>query len=157
MSRPSPFSLISRSVKETAELAERVAKRTKNGDVVALEGELGTGKTVFAKAFAAALGIAEPITSPTFGLIMEYQRPNRDWLFHLDLYRINDCGQALAFGVDEYLLHPQGITVIEWPERIVDLLPPDTAAKKGRLLYFKLRHHDQTSREIILPQRLDTD
>lgn len=117
--------VISKSEADTEMLAGELAESLGPGSVVALHGELGAGKTVFARGFARALGIDEPITSPTFTIIQEY--PSRRGRFnHLDLYRIDNSEAALVFGVDEYLYDPESISLVEWPERIGDILPPST-------------------------------
>ena len=106
-------------------------------------GTLGAGKTVFARGFARALGIVEPVSSPTFTLVQEYPFPG-GVLYHLDLYRIDNSTNALAFGVDEYLYDPRAYTLVEWPERIMDILPPHTL----HLLLRPLRGQNQ--RELSL-------
>ena len=109
----------------TEAAAAALARQLPPGTVIALHGTLGAGKTVFARGFARALGISEPVSSPTFTLVQEYPFPG-GVLYHLDLYRIDNSANALAFGVDEYLYDPRAYTLVEWPERIMDILPPDT-------------------------------
>ena len=109
------------SVEETIALGERLATQLQRGDVLALSGELGAGKTALVKGIARGLGIAQDVTSPTFTLIHEY-RGGRLPLFHLDLYRLDSAGQALTIGIEDYL-DPDGVTVIEWAEKIETLLP----------------------------------
>ena len=108
---------------ETEREAARLARALPKGTVVALYGDLGAGKTVFARGFARGLGITEPVSSPTFTIVQEYPRPEGGMLYHLDLYRIDDSDAALAFGVDEFLYDPEAWTLLEWPERIEDILP----------------------------------
>jgi len=117
--------LTSSSVAETEAIAGKLAKALPNGSVLALHGDLGAGKTVFARGFARALGIDEPITSPTFTIVQEYPYRNGR-LYHLDLYRIDNADAALAFGVDEFLYGHRGMTLLEWPERIAPILPEGT-------------------------------
>lgn len=117
--------IISASEAETEALAARVANAISNGAVIALHGDLGAGKTVFARGFARALGIAEPITSPTFTIVQEYNYSGGRF-YHLDLYRIDNADAALAFGVDEFLYGHRGATLLEWSERITPILPPST-------------------------------
>ena len=127
----------------TEAAAAAIARQLPPGTVIALHGTLGAGKTVFARGFARALGIAEPVSSPTFTLVQEYPFPG-GVLYHLDLYRIDNSANALAFGVDEYLYDPRAYTLVEWPERIMDILPPDT-------LHLHLRPlMGQNQREIAL-------
>jgi len=91
--------------------------------VIALHGNLGAGKTCFTQGLAQAAGVTEPVCSPTYTLISEYQG---DVPFHhIDLYRLSGPQEALDLGLDEYL-ETDGITVIEWAERVAELLPPNT-------------------------------
>ncbi|MEI9999032.1 MAG: tRNA (adenosine(37)-N6)-threonylcarbamoyltransferase complex ATPase subunit type 1 TsaE [Verrucomicrobiota bacterium] len=95
------------------------------GDVLALRGVLGAGKTQLVKGLARGLGFRGDVTSPTFTLIHEY-RGGRLPLYHIDLYRIRSEREAVSFGIEEYLPSADGVTVIEWPERIAALLPANT-------------------------------
>ena len=113
-----------RSLEETLEFGGRLARELRRGDVIALSGELGAGKTALVKGIARGLGIAVEVTSPTFTLIHEYSG-GRLALYHIDLYRIDSVPQALAIGIEDYL-NGTGVTVIEWAERIASLLPPHT-------------------------------
>ena len=113
-------SAITSDAAETRRLAASVAAAAEPGDLVCLWGELGAGKTQFAKGFGAGLGVSGTISSPTFILMSEYQ--GRLPLFHVDLYRLADGADALAGGVvDER--QAAGITLVEWPERMGDFLP----------------------------------
>lgn len=104
----------------TRELAARLAREARAGDVITLVGELGAGKTVFAKGFGAGLGVPGTISSPSFILMAEYE--GRLPLFHLDLYRLADAAEAIAGGLlDER--QAAGVTVIEWADRLRGLLP----------------------------------
>jgi tRNA threonylcarbamoyladenosine biosynthesis protein TsaE len=116
--------LETRSVAETLEFGGRLARELQQGDVIALSGELGAGKTALVKGIARGLGITVEVTSPTFTLIHEYSG-GRLALFHIDLYRLDSVPQALAVGIEDYL-NGAGVTVIEWAERIAPLLPPHT-------------------------------
>ena len=131
------------SADETRELAAKIAAETPNGTVFALDGNLGTGKTVFASGFARGLGITEPVSSPTYTILQEYPVPGGGIFYHLDLYRIADARAALAFGVDEYLNEPGAWVLAEWPERIETLLPPGT-------IRLAIRHLSESEREIAL-------
>ena len=93
------------------------------GDVIALFGGLAAGKTTLTKGLALSLGIEEPITSPTYTIISEYR--GKLPLYHMDCYRIEGASEALAIGIDE-LLYGEGVCVIEWSERIQELLPDTT-------------------------------
>ena len=110
------------SPEETWALAAVLAEELGPGTVMALHGDLGAGKTCFVQGFAAALGIDEPITSPTYTLIGEYE--GRLPLHHIDLYRLSGPEEALGLGLEEYF-DANGITAIEWAERAEGLLPPD--------------------------------
>ncbi len=110
------------SPEETWALAAELADALAPGTVIALHGDLGAGKTCFIQGFAAALGIDEPITSPTYTLIGEYE--GRLPLHHIDLYRLSGPEEALGLGLEEYF-DADGITAIEWAERAEGLLPPD--------------------------------
>lgn len=104
----------------TRELAARLAPAARSGDLVCLVGDLGAGKTQFAKGFAAGLGVVETVASPTFVLMAEYA--GRIPLFHLDLYRLDDAADALAGGlVDER--QASGVVLVEWAERLGAALP----------------------------------
>jgi len=94
------------------------------GEIFALHGVLGSGKTQLVKGLARALGYRGDVTSPTFTLVHEY-RGGRLPIYHLDLYRMPDQDAAIQIGVEDYL-PSDGVTVIEWPECIAALLPPQT-------------------------------
>lgn len=108
------------SAEETISLGERLGRVAAAGDLVCLWGELGAGKTQLAKGIARGLGIDATITSPTFILMNEYA--GRIPLFHVDLYRLADAGDALAGGVVDDR-QSDGLTVVEWPERMAGVLP----------------------------------
>jgi tRNA threonylcarbamoyladenosine biosynthesis protein TsaE len=105
----------------TVSIARRLAAVARSGDVIALSGDLGAGKTSFARGFIGALtGQAEEAPSPTFTLVQTYDS-DRGTIWHFDLYRLNRAGDALELGLEDALA--EGITLIEWPERIAGLLP----------------------------------
>jgi tRNA threonylcarbamoyladenosine biosynthesis protein TsaE len=114
---------ITSSEEETENIGKTLAMSLSKGDSVLLRGNLGAGKTVFSRGFARGLGITEPVSSPTYTIVQEYELPDGGRLYHLDLYRISGVNAALAFGVDEFLDDPQGISLIEWPDRIDGILP----------------------------------
>jgi tRNA threonylcarbamoyladenosine biosynthesis protein TsaE len=113
------YKVISNSVEDTIELAENIESEKFKNMVIALEGDLGSGKTTFTKAFASALGIEENITSPTFTLIKEYNQGEMD-LYHMDVYRLEDKKEVL--GLEEYF-EKGGIVIIEWADQIQEQLP----------------------------------
>ncbi|MDD4817658.1 MAG: tRNA (adenosine(37)-N6)-threonylcarbamoyltransferase complex ATPase subunit type 1 TsaE [Victivallaceae bacterium] len=110
----------------TEQFAEKLAGMVPRGTVIALHGNLGAGKTVFARGFARGLGLDEQVSSPTYTIIQEYKLPDCGYLYHMDLYRIADSASALGFGIDEFLNDRNSYALIEWPERIEDILPPET-------------------------------
>ena len=135
--------IISRSEAETEAFASALASELPRGTVIALEGDLGAGKTVFSRGFARGLGITEPVSSPTYTIVQEYPLPGGGMLYHLDLYRIDDSRSALAFGVDEFLDDPGSIALVEWPERIADILPAEAVR-------IEIRHLSDSGREICV-------
>ena len=136
--------IISHSEDETEAFAVALARELPRGTVIALEGDLGAGKTVFSRGFARGLGITEPVSSPTYTIVQEYPLPEgRGMLYHLDLYRIGNSASALAFGVDEFLNDPESVALVEWPERIADILPPGT-------LRVEIVHLSEQERRIVV-------
>jgi len=115
--------VITDSVDATQALARRLAPTLQPGSVLALHGDLGSGKTCFVTGIARALHIPAAITSPTFTMINEYA--GTLGLCHMDLYRISNPDELFTLGLDDYF-DSGGITVIEWAERAGDLLPEDT-------------------------------
>lgn len=113
---PSMDTFISNSPEETRSLGKKWAVELVPGTVIGLSGDLGAGKTQLVKGLAAGLGIEDPISSPTFGLVNEYET-GRLPLFHLDLYRLDTREQILGAGLETYLINPPGITVVEWIDR----------------------------------------
>lgn len=106
----------------TAALARAVAGLVRGGDLLVLSGDLGAGKTTFTKAFAAALGVTAPVTSPTFTLANRYEGDLT--VNHLDAYRITDLAEVVDLGLDD-LLVADAVTVIEWGDTIAGSLPAD--------------------------------
>jgi len=115
------YKYTSRCEVDTLELAENIESEKFAGMVICLNGELGSGKTVFVKGFAKALGIKETVTSPTFSLVKEYHDGEMP-LFHMDVYRMEDSKEN--FGLDDYL-NQDGVCIIEWPEMIEEQLPEE--------------------------------
>ncbi len=103
--------IIAKTSEETIQAGERFAALLQGGDVVLLSGELGAGKTTFTKGIARALGVKEPVTSPTFTIIKEY-KGEKLALYHMDMYRLS--GDLSELGLEEYLGKEDGVCVVEW-------------------------------------------
>lgn len=128
---------ISQSASETLEFATQYAKTLKGGDVVLLLGDMGAGKTVFAKGVALGLGIGDEITSPTYAYMNDYGGK----LYHYDCYRL-DCGaKAEALGLTDYF-YGDGVCLIEWAENIAEVLPE-------RCKRVSIRKISENGREIV--------
>ena len=134
---------ISKSEEETIDVAIRFAESLEAGQLVCLHGNLGAGKTVFARGVARGLGITEALCSPTFTIVQEYQGTDVR-LYHIDLYRLQDSHDALSFGIENYIQDPAAVTLIEWAERIPDLLND-----KSRHVYLE---HIPEGRRIRIPE-----
>ena len=111
----------SKQPKDTFELGKKMAKEAKPGDVICLLGDLGVGKTVFTQGFAEGLEIKEPISSPTFTIIQEYDE-GRIPFYHFDVYRISDVEEMDEIGFEEYV-YGDGVCLIEWANLIEEILP----------------------------------
>lgn len=128
---------------QTRRLGVRMGELLRAGDLVCLEGALGAGKTCLAQGIGRGCGVTESLISPTYTLIHEYQRPHEGpTLYHVDLYRIAGVPEALHLGLDDYLDDVAAITVIEWPERVEELLPEDR-------LWITLRHLKGSKRILL--------
>ena len=115
---------LSHSPEQTIRFGARLGERLASGDLVCVSGELGAGKTTFIAGVGRGWGALDPVTSPTFVLVNEYRRADGLRLRHLDCYRLASGAEALAFGFAD-LLEAEGLMLIEWPERIVEVLPPE--------------------------------
>lgn len=129
----------SRNETDTMELAQNIESEKFGNMVICLDGELGSGKTVFVKGFAGALGLDEPITSPTFNLIKEYLNGEMP-LYHMDMYRLED--NADNIGVSDYFTKG-GVCIIEWADLIEDELPDERLDIKFKII-------DENTRIIVL-------
>ena len=114
------YKYISKSIEDTISIAENIESEKFPGMIICLNGELGSGKTVFVKGFAASLGITDTITSPTFNLVKEYNGEAK--LYHMDVYRLQDACETV--GLDDYF-DGKAISIIEWSELICDCLPKE--------------------------------
>ena len=139
--------IISNSAEETRALGERIGKRLRAGTVIALRGDLGSGKTCMVQGLAAGLGVAPTacVNSPTFVLINEYDGPIP--LYHFDLYRLADGNELIDLGWEDYL-DSGGVIAIEWAERMEALLPPDHVS-------ISLEVTGETSRRISISGKIE--
>lgn len=135
------YKVTSRSEQDTIELAENIESEKFANMVICLQGDLGSGKTVFTKGFAASLGIDETVTSPTFNIIKEYLSGELD-LYHMDVYRID--GKVEDLGLEEYY-HKNGVVIIEWSDMIKDYLPEERLEIK-----IKISEEDEDTRIILI-------
>ena len=119
------------------------AKSLGNGDVVALYGELGSGKTQVVKGICSAFGVNDVVNSPTFIIVNEYSSPLLNRIYHLDLYRLKKTEEVLGIGFDDYI-NSDGLILIEWPELIESILP-----EKTKKIYIKHVQNKTKCREII--------
>jgi tRNA threonylcarbamoyladenosine biosynthesis protein TsaE len=131
----------SASVAETEEAGVQLARAVKPGDVFALAGDLGTGKTQFVKGFARGLGYTLPVTSPTFTLVHEYQG-GRLPIYHFDFYRIENSEALKTIGFDEYV-YGYGVSLIEWADRFASAIP-----MSARWIRFQLISPDERTIEL---------
>ncbi len=144
------YKYTSRSENDTMELAENIESEKFPGMVICLDGELGSGKTVFVKGFAKSLGISENITSPTFNIVKEYESGELP-LNHMDVYRLEDSDTTIGF--NDYF-KGDGITIIEWSELIKDKLPDErldikfkVVGENARVLI--LKPHGQKYEDLV--------
>ncbi len=135
------YKVVTYSEAETIELAQNIESEKFPNMVICLEGDLGSGKTVFTKGFAQALEITEEVTSPTFNIIKEYTTGELP-LYHMDVYRLD--GKVDDLGIEEYFTK-KGITIIEWSDTISDYLPD-----KRLNIKIKSSDDDEDKRTIII-------
>ncbi len=136
--------LITNAPEETKKIARDFAKNLCGGTITGLIGELGSGKTIFTQGIAKGLKIKEPVTSPSFTTLNIYEAPRIN-LFHFDLYRIDSIKDLENIGYEEYFFSDH-ITVIEWAEKCIDILP-----ENSYLIYFK--YLNEIKREITICQK----
>lgn len=150
---------ITNNSEETQKLAAKFAKNLKRGEVIALYGDLGSGKTTFTQGLAHALGIHKKIISPTFIIIRSYHInrippflkggggiSSTQFLYHIDLYRVHNENDLLDLGFDDILTGKQNIVVIEWPEKIEKILP------KNRIK-INFEYLDENKRQITISKK----
>jgi tRNA threonylcarbamoyladenosine biosynthesis protein TsaE len=117
---------MSRSAEQTQRLGARLGTLLQGGDVICLEGPLGSGKTSLTQGIGRGWGARRPLVSPSFVLIREYAREeDEEKLYHVDLYRVSSAEEAWALGVDDFLGTEDAVSVIEWAERAQSLIPPE--------------------------------
>ncbi len=132
----------SHSVHETEQLGARLGALLRGGELICLSGDLGAGKTAFARGIGRGWGAQELVTSPTFTLVHEHHRPqDGQTLYHVDCYRLSGAAEAWTIGLDE-LLHGEDVLVVEWPENVADALPQER-------LWIDLHFEDDTTRRFV--------
>lgn len=140
-----PFVTASDSEEHTVHLGERFAGELRRGDIVALFGELGSGKTRFVQGICGGFHVEEPVVSPTFTIINQYAGRNGDrkaiTIHHIDCYRLKKTDELIDIGVDE-ILSSDGISLIEWPHLVLPLI-------RGRYWKVVLEVGDQENRRIV--------
>ena len=132
------LTFITHSPEETIALGEKIGSKLVKGDVIAMQGTLAAGKTTITKGIAKALGIDETITSPTFCLISEYY--GKMPLYHMDVYRLEGGEDFVNLGTDD-MIYGDGVSIIEWSEKIMNELPK-------RTIILKIAPQDDGSRKI---------
>lgn len=135
------YKITSRSEQDTIELAQNIESEKFPNMVICLQGDLGSGKTVFTKGFASSLGIDEVVTSPTFNIIKEYTTGEMD-LYHMDVYRLD--GKVDDLGIEDYF-SKNGIVIIEWSDMIKDYLPEERLDIK-----IKISEESEDTRIILI-------
>ena len=140
---------ISNSEQDTLQFARKYAKNLKPGQILGLVGELGAGKTLFTKGLADGLGINQNISSPTFNLMRLYEINNPKInkkikrFCHIDAYRVKNEYEVINVGVEDYMGQNDSVTVIEWADKIKNILP-------SRVIYINFEIKDNTQRKIII-------
>lgn len=141
---PHSLEIISRSTEQTRRVGMRLGALLQPGDLVALVGDLGSGKTTLVQGISAGWGSLDPVSSPTFVLVNVYRHTDGMRLFHLDAYRLKGSAEALDLDLD-YLLD-QGPLVVEWAERVQNVLPENG-------LWVHLNYIDEVQRDLIFSGR----
>lgn len=146
-SRRPAFDVISHGPEQTRGLGALVGRLLARGNVVLLHGDLGTGKTTFAQGVARGLKVTDHVQSPTFTIVAEHAGAGADGrpvrLYHIDLYRLETPAAIASFGLEEYLSDPDGVAVVEWPERARRELPEE-------YLLVELSHMTDAKRNVRL-------
>ncbi len=130
------------SLPEVRQVAKEFVPLADNYKIIAFYGAMGVGKTTLIKDICAELGVTEVVNSPTFSLVNEYLTESGQTIYHFDFYRINDLSEAFDMGCDEYF-YSGNLCLIEWPENIEPLLPPETLKITINLL-------EEERREVLI-------
>lgn len=138
-------SIITNNPDETIALAQKIATHLKGGQVIALNGDLGAGKTCFSQALGKELGVSDNITSPTFVVMKVYEtnRTSIKTFCHIDAYRLHSGDELIAIGALDYFHSSDAVTVIEWADKIKKILPDGT-------IYINITQLDETKREFVV-------
>ena len=144
------YKYTSRNEKDTMTLAQNLESEKFSNMVICLDGELGSGKTIFVKGFAKSLGLEETITSPTFNIVKEYTSGEMP-LYHMDVYRLEDGDESIGF--NDYF-NSDGVSIIEWSELISDILPEERLDIKFKVIdentrIIKLTPHGSKYEDIV--------
>lgn len=131
----------SHSPEQTRRVGMRLGGLLQRGDVICLQGELGAGKTTLVQGLAQGWGSLDPVSSPTFIIVNVYRRPDERQLFHMDAYRLDSALEAAELDLDEMLA--QGSLLLEWPERIQEILP-------GAHMWISLEYVGEEHRQMLL-------
>ncbi|MCQ2087389.1 MAG: tRNA (adenosine(37)-N6)-threonylcarbamoyltransferase complex ATPase subunit type 1 TsaE [Bacilli bacterium] len=140
------YEIYSNSASFTMELGEKIAKILPDGSTLCFAGDLGAGKTTFVRGLAKGLNITDVVQSPTFNIMKVYFKADRP-LIHIDAYRLADINPDI--GLDEYIGYESGITVIEWPQYIQDLIPSNA-------ILVTIQHDGDDKRKLTIDSK-DTD
>lgn len=141
--REGELDIMSHSPEQTQRLGARLGALLQAGDVICLTGDMGAGKTVFSSGIGKGWQAKTPVTSPTFNLVHQHHREqDKTVLYHLDCYRLDDTQDALGIGLED-ILDGQGVVILEWAERITELLPKEH-------LWIELKVRDETRRNLVL-------
>jgi tRNA threonylcarbamoyladenosine biosynthesis protein TsaE len=137
---PNSLEIISRSAEQTRRIGMRLGALLRSGDLVCLEGDLGSGKTTLVQGIASGWGSLDPASSPTFVLVNVYRRPGSQKLFHLDAYRLNGASEVVDLDIESML--DTGPLVVEWADKIREAL-------QGVHLWANLKYVDDNQRDLV--------
>lgn len=138
--------IITKKEKETRECGLKLAKKLKGGEILALTGDLGAGKTKFLQGLAKGLGVKSRVNSPTFNILKVYKTSGNQKIktfCHVDAYRLNSGKDLTSLGVEEYFQDKRAVTAIEWAEKVKKILPPKT-------IKITIKHQREEERIIII-------